>query len=99
MSVIGSVWGKTSEYFFNYCQKALCVHLPGSTVTSKNSFSPAERDSRHRHPRDTADSPPLLPTVTVTRAAILILLLFFWSFVPVTTVTAAVVYEEGENHQ
>lgn len=66
---------------------------------SASSSSPAQRDSRHRHPRDTADAPPLLPAVTVTCAGILILLLLLWSLAPVTTVTAAVVYEEGENHQ
>lgn len=68
-------------------------------MTSQSFFSPAQRDSRHRHPCDTADTPPFLPAVTVTRAAIFILLLLLWSLVPVTPVTAAVVYEERENHQ
>ena len=66
---------------------------------SISSFSPAQRDGSNRHPRDAADAPPLLPTVTVTCAAIFILLLLLWSLAPVTTVTATVVYEERENHQ
>lgn len=66
---------------------------------SESTISPAQSDSRHRHPRDTADAPPFLPTVTVTCAAIFILLLLLWSLTPITAVTAAVVYEEGKNHQ
>lgn len=62
-------------------------------------ISPAQRDRGHRHPRDAADAPPLLPAVTVTRAAVFILLLLLGALAPVATVTAAVVYEEGENHQ
>ena len=65
----------------------------------ESSFSPAQRDSRHRHPCDTADAPPLLPAVTVTRAGVFVLLLLLRSLAPVATVTAAVVYEEGEDHQ
>lgn len=98
MSVIGSVWEKHLNTSSTTAKRRR-VHICQEVQWRLKTLSPAERDSRHRHPRDTADSPPLLPTVTVTRAAILILLLFFWSFVPVTTVTAAVVYEEGENHQ
>lgn len=61
--------------------------------------SPAQCDGGHRHPRNAADTPPLLSAVTVTCAAIFILLLFLWSLTPVTTVTAAVVYEKRKNHQ
>lgn len=35
----------------------------------------------------------------MTRAAVFILLLLLRALAPVATVTAAVVYEEGENHQ
>lgn len=62
-------------------------------------LSPAERNSGHRHPRDAADAPPLLPAVTVTRAAVFVFVLFLWSLAPVPTVTAAVMYEEAQNHQ
>lgn len=62
-------------------------------------ISPAQCDRRHRRPRDAADAPPLLPAVTVTRAAVFVLLLLLRALAPVATVTAAVVYEEGENHQ
>lgn len=70
-----------------------------SSVVDNDAFLPAQRDSRHRHPRDTTDAPPLLPAVTVTGAGIFILLLLLWSLAPVTTVTATVVYEEGEDYQ
>lgn len=67
--------------------------------SESSSSSPAQRDSCHGHPCDTADAPPLLPAVTVTCATIFILLFLLWTLAPVTTVAAAVVYEEGENHQ
>lgn len=61
--------------------------------------SPAQRDRRHGHPRDAADPSALLAAVAVTRAAIFVLLLFLGSLAAVAAVTAAVVYEEGQNHQ
>lgn len=68
-------------------------------MCQSSSASPAQCDCCHRHPRDAADAPPLLPAVTVTRAAVFVLLLLLRALAPVATVTAAVVYEEGENHQ
>lgn len=68
-------------------------------MTPEPHSSPAQRDGCHRHPRDAADAPPLLAAVSVTRAAVLVLVLLLRPLAPVTAVTAAVVYEEGENHE
>lgn len=74
-------------------------HWPWQWRHNNLSYSPAQCDSRHRHPGDAADTPPFLASIAVARAALFILLLFLRSLAPVTTATAAVVYKEGDNDE
>lgn len=74
-------------------------HWPWQWCHNNLSYSPAQCDSRHRHPGDAADTPPFLASVSVARAALFVLLLFLRSLAPVTTATAAVVYKEGDNDE
>lgn len=72
------------------------IFLKNAVLTSQ---LPAQCHSSHRHPCDAADAPPLLATVTMTTAGIVIFLLFFGVPAPIAAVAAAVVDEKGKNDE
>lgn len=74
--------------YCKYCIEHLCCRKIKYTL-------PAQRDSCHGHPCDTADAPPLPATISMATTGIIV----FLFLVParITAVTAAVVNKEGED--
>lgn len=64
-------------------------------TTVNNLVLPTQRHGCNRHPCDTTDAPPLFATVSMATAGVVVVLFFLC--VPLTTMAAAVVDEEGKN--